>query len=95
MASVVIATWIAKEGEEETVAAAIEELGPASRNEPGNLVYEPHRSPDNPRMFVFYEKYVDEDAIRAHAESDHFKRLAIDHAIPRLEVRERIFLTDW
>jgi quinol monooxygenase YgiN len=90
MAYVVTATWTAKEGEEEAVLAAIRELIPLSRAEPGCRFYQPSRRPDDPRVFFFYEIYDDEAAYRAHGESEHFARLGFGDAIPRLESRERV-----
>ena len=95
MAFAVIARWTAREGEEEAVAAALAQLTEASRAEPGNLVYQPHRDPQRPDRFVIYEVYVDEGAFTAHTESDHFRRHALEQAIPRLSSREREFLTTW
>lgn len=95
MAYVVIAIWVAREGEEDEVANAIKALVGPTRDEPGNLVYEPHRDRDNPRRFVVYEKFVDEEAYRAHGDSEHFQRFGVQEGIPRLEHRERIFLTEW
>jgi quinol monooxygenase YgiN len=95
MAYVVLAKWIAKPGEEEAVAAAIDALIEPSRGEPGMLVYQPHRDPDNPRAFLIYEQYVDEPAYRAHGESDHFRRHGHGDALPRLEARERSFYETW
>jgi quinol monooxygenase YgiN len=95
MAYVVLARWIAKPGEEQAVAAAIDALIEPSRAEPGNLVYEAHRDPADPRVFMLYEQYADEDGYRAHGESEHFKRLGHGDAIPRLEARERAFYETW
>lgn len=95
MAFVVLAKWIAKPGEEDAVAAAIGALVEPSRAEPGNLVYEPHRDPANPRVFMLYEQYVDEDGYTAHGASEHFKRHGFGDAIPRLEAREREFYETW
>lgn len=95
MAYVVTAKWTAKAGEEEAVATAIAQLLEPSRNEPGNLFYQPHRDPENPRVFYFYEQYVDEAAYRAHGDSEHFQRLAFGDAVPRLESRERAFYVTW
>jgi quinol monooxygenase YgiN len=95
MAYVVLAKWIAKPGEEEAVAAAIDALVEPSRAEPGMLVYQPHRDPENPRVFLVYEQYVDEAAYRAHGESDHFRRHGHGDALPRLEARERSFYETW
>ena len=95
MAYVVCATWTAKEGEADAVAAAIEKIVPPSRAEPGMLMYQAHRDPENPNVFFFYEQYVDEAAYQAHVESAHMKEYAFGDAIPRLESRERKFYTTW
>lgn len=95
MAYVVLARWIAKPGEEAAVAAAIDALIDPSRAEPGTLVYQPHRDPADPRVFMLYEQYVDEAAYRAHGESEHFRRHAVEDAIPRLQARERAFYETW
>lgn len=91
MAFVCSATWIAKPGEEETVREALRHLQPASREEPGNLYYQVHQSPDEPRVFKIFEVYVDEDAFKAHATYPHFEKWALGQAIPALEVRQRDF----
>jgi quinol monooxygenase YgiN len=95
MAYVVTAKWTAKEGEEEAVAAAIAKVIEPSRAEPGNLLYQAHRDPDNPRVFFFYEQYADADAYAAHGASAHFAEHALGDAIPRLESRERAFYETW
>ena len=91
MAYVVTAKWTAKEGEEEIVLDAVRNLVGPSRAEPGCLYYQPHRDPENPRVFFFYEQYVDEAAYKAHGESEHFQRHGLGEAIPLLETRERAF----
>jgi quinol monooxygenase YgiN len=95
MAYVVLARWVAKPGEEAAVAAAIDALIEPSRAEPGNLMYEAHRDPSDPRVFLLYEQYADEDGYRAHGESGHFKRHGREDALPRLEARERSFYETW
>ena len=91
MAYVVTAKWTAKDGEEEKVLAAVKKLIEPSRAEPGCLFYQPNREPENPRVFFFYELYTDEDAYRAHGESEHFQEHGFGEAIPLLEGRERVF----
>lgn len=91
MAYVVSAKWTAKEGEAEKVAEAIKKLAGPSRQEPGILLYQPHRDPENPNVFYLYEQYVDADAYQAHIDSEHFQEYAFGDAIPRLESREREF----
>ena len=91
MAYVVTAKWTAKVGEEGKVLEAIEKLAEPSRAEPGCLYYQPNRSLEDPRVFFFYEQYVDEAAYKAHGESEHFQRYGFGEAIPLLESRERAF----
>jgi quinol monooxygenase YgiN len=95
MAYVVCAKWIAKEGEADSVAAAVRELAAPSKAEPGVLLYQAHRDPENSNVFFFYEQYTDEAAYQAHVESDHFKQYGFGEAIPRLESRERAFYQTW
>jgi quinol monooxygenase YgiN len=95
MTFVVCAKWTAKDGEADNVAAAIEKFVGPSRAEPGMLFYQPHRDPENPNVFFFYEQYADEAAYQAHLESEHMQELGFGDAIPRLESRERSFYETW
>ena len=91
MAYVVSALWRANEGEEERIARICDEMTSPSRDEEGNLFYQAHRSPEDPRLFYLYEQYVDEGGYQAHQDSEHFQRLVVGEAIPNLESRERAF----
>lgn len=91
MAVVLVARWLANEGEDERVLAILEELAAASRAEPGCLMYQPCHDREDPRRFLIFEVYEDDDALRAHSESEHFQRLVLDGAVPLLEARERTF----
>jgi quinol monooxygenase YgiN len=92
MAYVVAATWRAKDGSEDRLQEVIGEMLEPSRAETGCLFYQPHRSPDDPRLFFLYEQYVDEAGYEAHMGSEHFTRLVKEEAIPHLlESRERSF----
>ena len=93
MSYVVIARWTANPGNADAVARAIEKLAGPSRDEIGCLTYLANRSLDDRRVFLLYEEYVDEDAYRAHTESEHFTRFALGEGIPLLESREREFYT--
>ena len=84
MAYAVVAKWTARPGEEAAVAASLAALTEATRAEPGNLVYQPHTDPNDPRVFMLYEQYVDEAAFQAHMDSEHFAVHALRDAIPRL-----------
>jgi quinol monooxygenase YgiN len=91
MAYVVTAEWTAQEGFEAEVKQAILALIEPTRAEPGNLFYQPTQDLENPRVFLLFEIYEDEDAYRAHGDSEHFQRFAVQTAIPRLDKRERTF----
>jgi quinol monooxygenase YgiN len=91
MAFVVTARWVARTGHEREVRDAILALIAPSRAEPGCLCYVANEDPADPRVFFMYEQYVDEEAYRAHGESEHFRRLGHGTAIPLLEARERAF----
>ncbi len=94
MSYVVCATWTAKPDEVDNVGAALAVLAEATRNEPGNLVYQVHRDPDDERVFFLYEQYVDPAGYEAHGASAHFQR-AFEDAVPRLVSRERAFYETW
>jgi quinol monooxygenase YgiN len=91
MGYVVRATWVAKEGAEDAVLESLHELASASRAEPGCRFYQAYRAPGDARTFHLFEIYDDEDAYAAHGASDHFRRHALERAIPLLESRERAF----
>jgi quinol monooxygenase YgiN len=89
----VTALWLAKEGEEETVAEILATNAALSAQEPGCRMFIAHRSVDDPRTFLLYEQYDDEAAFKAHTETEHFRELVLGNAVPRLEARERAFYT--
>jgi quinol monooxygenase YgiN len=91
MAFVLVVRLTAKEGEEERVAALMEELAEATRQEPGCELYIPSRDPESPGSFLFYEQYRDKAAFEEHGASEHFQRLAAGELFGLLESRERTF----
>jgi quinol monooxygenase YgiN len=91
MAYVVAALYRSKPGEEDRILKVLETMAPLSRQEPGCLFYQAHRSPDDPRVFFLYEQYTDEAGYQAHMASEHFEKYIRGEAIPRLETRERAF----
>ena len=92
MAYVVTAKWRAKPGKEERLAEICHEMTQPSRDEPGNLFYQAHRTPEDPQLFYLYEQYTDQAAYEAHMDSEHFTRMVKGEAIPELlEAREREF----
>ncbi len=91
MAYVVTAIWRAKEGQADTILRVIEKMTPLSRQEPGCLFYQAHRSPTDPNLFFLYEQYRDAAGYEAHMASPHFEQYVRGEAIPNLESRERAF----
>jgi len=91
MAVVLKATWTARDGAEDEVLEALKALAPLSRQEPGCRFYQVYRSPEQPRVIHIFEIYDDDEAVAAHAESEHFKEHALGHAIPLLDDRVREF----
>jgi quinol monooxygenase YgiN len=89
MAYCLAVRWTIKEGELDAVLAALGPLAEASREEPGCLLYQAHRSPDDPNVVFLYEQYEDEAAYQAHADSEHFKRYAAGDIFNRTEARDR------
>jgi quinol monooxygenase YgiN len=83
--------WVARAGEEEHVAELIRQLIGPSRAEPGCLQYDAHRDPDDPRVFFLFEKWADEEALRAHEQSPHVKALLFDQALALLDERARTY----
>jgi len=67
-----------KEGKEKEFEAMMKEVVPKVRAEEGNLTYTMCRSKDNPRAFLFFEEYADQEAVQAHGQ--HLGELGIDFA---------------
>jgi quinol monooxygenase YgiN len=91
MAYVVAAIWRAKEGQADTILRVIEKMTPLSRQEPGCLFYQAHRSPTDPNLFFLYEQYIDAAGYEGHMATAHFEQYVRGEAIPNLESRERAF----
>ena len=71
----IIATIKAKAGSEADFEAAALQLVAAVRaNEPGCLLYTLSKG-EVPSSFVFMERYADEEALKAHRGTEHFKTL--------------------
>jgi quinol monooxygenase YgiN len=62
----VIARWVAREGEVGAVESALAELVPAARAEPGVLAFDVYRDPADARVFVLVERFRDQAAHDAH-----------------------------
>ena len=88
---VVVARWVAREGEEDAVEQILRENAAESRREAGCRIFDVARSTEEPRTYVLYEQYDDEAAFQAHRTSEHFKRYVLDDAVNRLEGRSATF----
>ena len=68
----VVAKIRAAKGKGDALAALLAEQVAAVRAaEPGCLVYRPHRSTNDPDVFIFYEQYADDAAFDAHRRAPH------------------------
>jgi quinol monooxygenase YgiN len=59
-------------------AGILSELRALSMLEPGVVSFLVARVKERPNVFLLWEEYRDEAALRAHVETEHFKRLVID-----------------
>ncbi|WP_431958352.1 putative quinol monooxygenase [Nocardia lijiangensis] len=65
---VVVATMVAKPGQEELVETTLRAAAPAVHAEPGCLLYALHRKAGEPGRFVMIEKWASKEALRAHGQ---------------------------
>src|ERR1700712_4740426 len=80
---------VAKPGEENIVADALQSLIQPTMAEPGVKLFLPYRSPTDPTSFFIFELYQDEAGWAEHQKTAHFKSFA-DNLLPRIAKRERI-----
>jgi quinol monooxygenase YgiN len=92
MEFVVIAHYRARAGEEARVATALGEMVEPTRAEPGNVDYQVFRDPNDPSLFVLFERYADEDAFDAHRATPHFGTWLAGQVLPALDSRIRLDL---
>ena len=63
-----IATVKVKEGKMEEAIEALKEIVPnVKASEPGCLAYVPHKVRGEENTIIFYEKYQDKEALKAHS----------------------------
>ena len=79
---------LAKAGEEQKIAGLFPALQAESRKEPGCLMYVVHQHAEEPRRFLVYEQYRDEEALAVHRNSHHFQHYATRQIYPLVESRE-------
>ncbi len=86
---VVTAFWEAKPSEVEAVTDILRRFLPQAQSEPGVKAFQIHQSLTEPQKFFFYEVFKDEAAFGAHQQSEHFRTLIAEQALPKLAKRER------
>jgi quinol monooxygenase YgiN len=69
--TVVATIRAAKDKGDALAALLVEQAAVVRREEPGCLLYRPHRSTADPELFVFYEVYRDAAAFDAHRQAPH------------------------
>jgi quinol monooxygenase YgiN len=72
---IVVAKLKAKSGEESKMADALRAMVSKVEKEEGTLVYTLHQAQSDPTQFLFYEKYTDAQALKAHSTSPYIKEL--------------------
>lgn len=76
MAIGVVAKLKIQPGKGEEFEGIFSELEKAvHENEPGNNFYALHKSREDETIYFVLEQYADEDALKAHGESEHFKTI--------------------
>lgn len=78
----IVCRVLVKEGQEAAFINVAKALVEATRKEAGNISYNLYQSPLDPKSFIFYEEYKDDDAFHFHENSEHFKTFAT--AIPNM-----------
>lgn len=74
MAIGVVATLKVQDGKQADFEAVFRDLMAQVRaNEPGNKLYQVCKSKADPTTYVVMELYENEDALKAHGASEHFK----------------------
>lgn len=70
---VVTASFKAKAGQEQALEEVLKSIIPDVQNEEGTVMYTIHKSAADPGLFMFYEKYKDQDALTFHSTTPYFK----------------------
>lgn len=69
------------------IRSILQNLGSASRQEPGCVNYVAHSVEADPDVILIYEQYADAEALEAHRASGHFDQYATNGLYRK--VRER------
>ncbi len=69
------------------IRSILQNLGSASRQEPGCVNYVAHTVESDPDTVVLYEQYKDAEALEAHRSSPHFEQWATNGLYRKLRER--------
>jgi quinol monooxygenase YgiN len=69
----VVAIFVAKPGKEEELRQVLEANVAPTRKEEGALQYDLHRDVEEPRRFIFVERWASREALDAHGRSAHIQ----------------------
>ncbi|MFF3890431.1 putative quinol monooxygenase [Streptomyces sp. NPDC001914] len=83
---VVVARWTPADGSRERIESSLPELVRESSAEPGCLGYGV-LWPENGDI-VLVERYVDRNALQAHRDSEHFRRIVQERIVAMLASRD-------
>ncbi|PUA19088.1 putative quinol monooxygenase [Glaciimonas sp. PCH181] len=67
----VISINTAKPGQEENMEAAMRALIAPTQSDPGFIQYDLHRDLDDPRTFVFFERWESRELLHQHFDAPH------------------------
>jgi quinol monooxygenase YgiN len=79
--------YIIKRGHEEEAAELLRKMTAPTRAEPGNIMYQAHRSTAEPRRYLLYEQYADMAAFEAHRATPHFQEYIANGIFKIMESR--------
>ncbi len=85
----VVATIVAKPGQEAATEEVLKALIAPTRQDPGYIRYDLHRDLENPRAFLFYETWENQAALDAHLDTPHLEafKARIPELLESLDIR--------
>lgn len=86
MEKIVIVSWKIKESEAARIFPLLPRLVNKTRGEAGNISYTIYQAEGNPCDLILHEEYINAEAVEAHKNSDHYKRIVVDQILPYLEL---------
>jgi len=72
---IIVATLQAKPDKKKEMEEALRNIVPKVQAEEGTLAYVLHRSSMDDGKFLFYEKYINKEALDFHSSTPYFKEL--------------------